>query len=73
MSPWLCPEVLLVLAGVGLILTDALLPPGKRTVLPGIALLTELRLVGRNNLAIGTTYAVLMGKSFCDGRVIVCL
>jgi len=32
-----------------------------------------LRLVGRNNLAIGTTYAVLMGKSFCDGRVVVCL
>jgi NADH-quinone oxidoreductase subunit N len=41
MSPWLCPEVLLVLAGVGLILTDALLPPGKRGVLPGIALVTS--------------------------------
>ena len=41
MSPWICPEVLLVLAGVGLILMDALLPPGKRSLLPGIALVTS--------------------------------
>ncbi len=37
MSPWTCPEVLLILAGVGLILADALLPAEKRGVLPGIA------------------------------------
>ena len=41
MSPWICPEVLLVLAGVGLILMDALLSSGKRSLLPGIALVTS--------------------------------
>jgi len=38
MNRWICPEVLLVLTGVTLILADALIPAGKKGWLPRLAI-----------------------------------
>lgn len=46
MTAWLCPEVLLVLSGVGLILVDALAPHGLRKVVSFLALALSISLLG---------------------------
>ena len=46
MSRWVCPEVLLVLTGVILILADALIPAGKKGWLPRLAILLSSVLFG---------------------------
>ena len=42
MSAWFSPEILLTLAGVGLILVDSLAPEGVRRRIPLFALLSAL-------------------------------
>ena len=44
MTAWLCPEVLLVLAGVGLILVDSLWPSKEKRFLGALALGLSLAL-----------------------------
>jgi len=46
MSGWFCPEVLLVLAGVVLILADSLVADGKKEWLPKLALVISFALLG---------------------------
>ena len=46
MSPWFSPEILLTLAGVGLILVDSLAPAGFRKKIPLLALLGALGILG---------------------------
>jgi len=46
MTAWLCPEVLLVLSGVALILVDALAPHGLRKGVSFLALVLSISLLG---------------------------
>jgi len=45
MTAWLCPEVLLVLSGVALILVDALAPHGLRKGVSFLALVLSISLL----------------------------
>ena len=72
MSGWFCPEVLLVLAGVVLILADSLVADGKKGWLPKLALVISFALLGWTFWGAGQPMPTSWGNLFVtDGLSLV--
>ena len=72
MSGWFCPEVLLVLAGVVLILADSLVADGKKGWLPKLALVISFALLGWTLWGAGQPMPTSWGNLFvADGLSLV--
>ena len=72
MSGWFCPEVLLVLAGVALILADSLVADGKKGWLPKLALVISFALLGWTLWGAGQSMPISWGNLFVtDGLSLV--
>ena len=72
MSGWFCPEVLLVLAGVALILAESLVADGKKGWLPKLALVISFALLGWTLWGAGQPMPTSWGNLFvADGLSLV--